>query len=265
VIPDEIVQVTDPIQSSFNHDFTFSYPYLLLSIDEFNDVYDGTNDVVRKAFCKLAFHKAYKAQNGRGYVVLKPMQEERKTFYPAPLSALTKFTISILKPNGALFNQSNDSYNTLKIEHDVSKPNLLKVTTDSHFDKNEFFVADVVVFKDYNMTKLSFSQSDVDIKLFNEYMNRSEGFEIIEVASPNVNGYYNAFYIQAPGTFNRVIGQYQVNNSLISCLTAYNSQIVAPSANGSIINYSLQHSISMKVNVIVDDARILDAQNKFNF
>lgn len=265
VIPDEIVQIIDPIQASFNHEFTFSYPYLLLQIDEFNDIYDGTNDNVRKSFCKLAFDKAYKGQNGRGYVVLEPIQNERKIFYPAPLSTLNKLSISLLKPNGTLFNESNDAYNVLKIEYDGAKPKFLKVTCDSYFDKNEFFVMDTVIFKNFVMTKLSVMQQEIDIKAFNEYINQNNGFEIVEVGAANPNGYFNTFYIQAPGQFNRSIGQFQPNMNLINCLNSYNSQILTPTANGSIMNFSLQHTISMKVNVIVDDARIIDTQSSFNF
>lgn len=265
VIPDEIVQTNDTIKQSFNHDFTFSYPYLILKIDEFNDVYDGTNDVVRKAFCKLVFDKAYKGQNGRGYVVLKPMQNEKKYFYPAPLSSLNKLSISLLKPNGTLFNQSTDSFNTLLIEYVAPRPNFLKITCDGYFDKNEFFVGDYVLFKNYQMTKLSPVQLDVDIKTFNEYINRNEGFEILELGDANMNGFYNVFYIQAPGVFNKQLGQYQVTNNIINCLNIYNSQIITPSPNGMIMNFSLQHSISMTLELIVDDARVLDTQSTFNF
>lgn len=265
IIPDEIIQINNPVKSSFNYEFTFAYPYLILSIDEFNDVYDGTNDNIRKAFCTLVFDKAYKGQNGRGYVVLKPMQHEKKYFYPALLSSLNKLSISIQKPNGALFNSSTDSYNVLKIEYDSSKPNLLKITNDLYFDKNEFYIGDFVIFTNYLMTKLSVIQQDSDIKEFNEYFNNPEGFEIINLDSPNINGFYNVFYINAPGQFNKKIGQYQVKMNLINCLNNYNSQIVTPIPNGHIMNFSLQHSISIKINTVVDDARILDTQSTFNF
>lgn len=263
IIPDEIVQTVDPIKSSFNYGFTFSHQYMILRIDEFKDVYDGTNDSVRQAFCKLVFDKAYKGQNGRGFVVLKPIQHERKMFYPAPLSSLNRLSISLLKPNGALFNNSMDNFNMLKLEYDGAKPNYLKITTDIFFDKNEFFTGDIVLFKNYIMTKLSAFQQDIDINFFNDYINKSEGFEIMEVGPANLNGYYNVFYIMAPGTFNKTLGQYQVNMNTITCLNNYNGQILTPVNNGNIMNLSLQHSISMKLNIIVDDATILEPQKNF--
>lgn len=264
IMPDEIVQINDPIKSSFNHEFTFAYPYLILSIEEFNDVYDGTNDAVRRAFCTLVFEKAYKAQNGRGYVVLKPMQNEFKYFYPAPLASLNKLSISILKPNGTLFNSSSDSYSPLSIIYDTEKPNFIKITLDAYFDKNEFYISDFILIQNYIMTKLSTFQNENDIKTFNDYINNKESFEIKTLGEPNFNGYYNEFYIQAPGQFNKSLGQYQVNMNVINCLNNYNSQIITPVNNGNIMNSSLQHSIAMKIKTIVDDARILDTQSVFN-
>lgn len=263
IIPDEIVQISDPIKSSFNYEFTFSHQYMILKIEEFKDVYDGTNDIVRQAFCKLTFDRAYKGQNGRGFVVLKPIQNEKKIFYPAPLSSLNRLSLSLLKPNGALFNNSMDNFNILKLEYDGIKPNYLKITTDIYFDKNEFFIGDFILLKNYLMTKLSVFQQDTDINYFNNYINRSEGFEIMEVGAANVNGYYNVFYIMAPGTFDKSVGQYQLNTNVVTCLNNYNAQIITPTNNGNIMNFSLQHSISMKLNIIVDDATILEPQTNF--
>jgi hypothetical protein len=151
----------------------------------------------------------------------------------------------------------------LKLEYDGAKPNYLKITTDIYFDKNEFFIGDIVLLKNYLMTKLSAFQQDTDINYINDYINKSEGFEIMEVGAANLNGYYNIFYIMAPGTFNKTLGQYQVNMNLITCLNNYNGQIITPVTNGNIMNLSLQHSISMKLNIIVDDATILEPQKNF--
>lgn len=263
IIPDEIIQLSDPTKQSFNYDFTMAYPFLILKIDEFNDLYDGTNDTIRRGFCKLIFDKSYRGQNGRGYVVLKPEQHERKYFYPAPLGVLNKLSISLLKPNGALLNKSKDSLQVLNITYSNTKPNYYLITTNKYYDKNEFFPGDNVLIKSFLMTQLSLSQADKDIKLFNEFINNEEGHEVLETTSANGSGFYNGFYIQAIGTFNDSLGQFTADASLISCLNAYNSQ--SPGASGSLLNMSLQNSISMKLDLIVDDAKILDTQSVFNF
>jgi hypothetical protein len=260
IIPDEIIQFNDPIKTTFNYEFTFNYPYLLLQIDEFADIYDGTNNSIRKTFCKLVYYQSYKSQNGRGYIVLKTSQNEKKHFYPAPLTALTKFTISLLKPNGDLFNKSADNYNILQISYTI---NLLQITTNLYFDENEFYINDSVVFINYLMTNISPSMNDFDIQTFNKFINSTH--VIIKLGTPNTNGYYNSFFIQAPGSFDKSVGQFTINSSLITCLSNYNTALGTPVVNGNIINSSLQHSIAMQVNMIVDDARLIDAQNGFNF
>jgi hypothetical protein len=264
IIPDEIIQLSDPVKTSFNYDFTMAFPYLILRIDEFNDIYDGTNEVVKKGFCKLVFYKSYKGQNGRGYVILKPEQKEKKYFYPAPLATINKLSISLLKPSGQLLNKSVDSYKILSVVYDVAKPNFYKVTTNVFFDRNEFYIGDTVIFKNFSMSRESLLQNTNDIASFNEFINRSEGHDVIELGTANASGYFNSFYIQCIGSFDGMLGNFVIDSSIVSCLNNYNSAIT-PFVNGSIMNLSLQNSISMKIDMIVDDAKILDAQRVFNF
>lgn len=37
----------------YNYQFSLSLPFVYLSIDEFRDMYDGTNATIRKAFTKM--------------------------------------------------------------------------------------------------------------------------------------------------------------------------------------------------------------------
>jgi hypothetical protein len=258
VIPEEIIE-----NHSFNHDFSFAYPYLILQIDEFNDVYDGTNDNVRKAFSMLIFDACYKAPNGRGYIILKPIQNEKKRFYPVPLSSLGKLSVSLLKPNGQLFNKSSDAYKILKFEYDqVHHAQYLKVITDVYYDKNEFFVGDEVILENHELTVNTPNITESAARKFNEFINRKEGHEIKEIGSANGNGFLKSFYIQAPGSFDKANGQYIVDNTLIDALNEYNSQIdfsePETSTNGSVLNNSLQHTISFKLKMLVDDAHIIE-------
>ena len=207
VIPDDIIQTTTS-KPNFNYDFSLSFPYLLLQIDEFTDVYDGTSDMIRKSFCKLVFHKSYRSQNGRGYIVLKPEQKERKYFYPAPLSVINKLSINIVKPNGKLLNYSKDNYSILSITYDSSHPNYYKITTDIYYDINEFFAGDMILIKNFIMTQTSLLQSDLNIKQFNIFMNKKEGHDILLGGVANAAGYYNTFYIQAIGAFDSSVGSF---------------------------------------------------------
>jgi hypothetical protein len=258
VIPEEIIE-----NHSFNHDFSFAYPYLILQIDEFNDVYDGTNDNVRKAFSMLIFDACYKAPNGRGYIILKPIQNEKKRFYPVPLSSLGKLSVSLLKPNGQLLNKSSDAYKILKVEFDqVLHAQYFKIITDVYYDKNEFFVGDEVILQNHQLTVNTPNISESAARKFNEFINRKEGHEIKEIGTANSNGFFNSFYIQAPGYFDKATGQYIVDNTLTNAVNEYNSEIdfTDPETltNGSVFNNSLQHTISLKLKMLVDDAHIFE-------
>lgn len=268
VIPEEIIEratVTNQnLKTFFNYDFSFAYPYLILRIDEFDNVYDGTNDNVRKAFSKLVYHRSYKAPNGRGYIILKPMQKEKKRFYPTPLSSIGKLSVTLQKPNGDVLNTSADSYKLFKVEYEQFNTQYLKIVTDVYFDKNEFFVGDEIVIQGHNMTVLTGAMSPTAVTQFNEFINRKEGHEIKQVGGANDSGFYRSFYIQAPGYFDKVNGQYALNTTLINNLNEYNGQIdfCDPNTptNGRILNNSLQHTISLKLDTLVDDARIIQRE-----
>jgi hypothetical protein len=268
IIPEEIIEkatlTNQNLKPFFNHDFSFAYPYLILQIDEFTDVYDGTNDAVRKAFSTLIYDCSYKAPNGRGYIILKPMQKEKKTFYPTPLSSFSKLSISILKPNGDVLNKSADSYKLTKVEYEAFNTHYLKIVTDVYFDKNEFFVGDEIIIKGHNMTRLVEDMNEFDTSKFNEFINRKEGHEIKQIGQANDSGYFRTFYIQAPGAFDRNEGRFAIDTSLITVLNAYNVQLnfCDPSvlSNGMVLNNSLQNTVSLKLDILVDDARIIERE-----
>ena len=257
VIPEEINEniniINYPNKTQFNHEFSFSYPYLVLRIDEFNDVYDGTNDTIRKSFCKLVYHRSYKAPNGRGYVILKPFQHEKKVFYPNPLSSINRLTISVLKPNGFLLNKSADSYKVFKLDYDPFNPHFYNVVSDVFFDKNEFFVGDVIIFKDF---KIESSTDSVNAKSLTDFMNRPEGHEVMQIGSTNDNGFYRSFYITAIGEFNKYQGKFDTDLGAVNCLNAYNNSIdynTFTGFNGYILNTSLQNTIGMTLDVLMND------------
>jgi hypothetical protein len=257
VIPEEVIpsnSVINQQKTAFNYEFSFSYPYVLLSIDEFPNVYDGTNQHVRNAFATMIYHRHYKAPNGRGYVILKPIQNEVKEFYPNLLGTLPKITINITKPNGELFNQSSDEYKIFKIDYEAFNPHYLKIVTNVYFDKNEFYIGDVCTFSGYLAALSPETQS---LRELNMFINRSEGHEIKQIGQANDNGFYKTFYIEAPGVFDKVLGRFNVNQGCIGALNAFNATIdycVHQASNGSIMNNSLQNTVTMKLDMLVEDA-----------
>lgn len=233
-------------KTQFQHEFSFAYPYIVLRIDELSNKYDGTNDVVRNCFCKLMFDKTYRAPNGRGYMVLKPMQDEKRTFFPNRLSLLQQMTISLLKPNGTLFNNSADDYRLFKLEHEPFNPLYLKMVIDKYFDKNEFFIGDHVNFQNFNVTR---GLNDAVADRLQFFVNRKEGHDIVQLGKPNDSGFYNAFYILAPGVIDQKEGKMNIDNGAIDLLNLHNSKIDWKTHNdtcGEIMNVSLQNVLAMK-------------------
>ena len=257
VIPEEVIpsnSVINQQKTAFNYEFSFSYPYVLLSIDEFPNVYDGTNQHVRNAFATMIYHRHYKAPNGRGYIILKPIQNELKEFYPNLLGTLPKITINITKPNGELFNQSSDEYKIFKVDYEAFNPQYLKIVTNIYFDKNEFYIGDVCTFSGYQAV---LSPETQPLRELNMFINRSEGHEIKQIGQANDNGFYKTFYIEAPGVFDKVLGRFNVNQGCIGALNAFNATIdycVHQATNGSIMNNSLQNTVTMKLDMLVEDA-----------
>jgi hypothetical protein len=262
IIPEEISETINilnlPNKTQFNYEFSFSYPYLILRIEEFNDVYDGTNDNVRKSFCKLVYHRSYKAPNGRGYVILKPLQKEKKYFYPSPLSLLNRLTISVLKPNGFLLNDSNDSYKLFKLDYDPFNPNFFQVVTDVFFDKNEFYVGDVILVKNFIINSTA---QPVQAKRLTDYINKPDGHEILQIGSTNNNGFWRSFYIKAIGTFDKINGKFDTDTDIVNCLNTYNDTInynTYTGFNGNILNTSLQNTIGMSIDTLVNSTSHID-------
>ena len=274
ILPMEIVDtktLTNIPKNSYLNSFKMSFPYFMCCIDEINDVYDGLNSQARQSFTNFVFENSFRDDNGRGYAVLCPMQCEEKTYHPNPLSSLQRLSISIQKPNGALFNQSRDDYTIQKIEYeDYNKP-LLKIVIKKFYDKNEFYVGDTVMIKGVRFTKKIMVQGrekeepypGSNYNELTSFLNRSEGHEIIEIGQPNQSGYYLNFYIQAPRRFDEAIGKYTILINQVEALRTYNiDNPITPTTKdlGSIINMSLQPVISLSLRVATGDAGIVRSE-----
>ena len=275
----KVSNVTIPIEVYFRHvnsinvnvareyTFNFNFPYVLLNIDEFNDVYDGTDNTIRKCFCQLQYDNHFTCPNGRGYIILKPVQNESKLFSPTPLSTLSKMTISLTKPNGELLNYNTDGIKILAIQS--IQTYYLKVTTTTFFNRDSFMIGDFVRFQNYQLFKINSSLNDKDISQVNAFINRSEGHEIYQIGEPNNDGYYNSFNIFAPGSFNDHIGKFNVETTLVNTLTEFNDIISSKNIindtstydNGYLLNMSLQNSISMVVETKVVDSSVVSGEN----
>jgi len=252
-----------PDKPTYQHEFSFSYPYVILALEGLEGVYEGTNDNVRRAFCQFKYEKHYKAPNGRGYLQLKSMQDEVKRFFPSPLASLRDLRLSIQKPNGTPFNNSRDDYRLVKVEYQAYNATALLIVLDKWFDRNEFFLGDTVAFRgvtvDYTAMseakRQEFSGADrsaLDRMLL--FLNRKEGHEILEVGGANDKGYIQSFYVFAPGTLDQEEGELVLDEPAIAVLDKFNVAIQETATDtsttgttGAVLNASLQNTVSMRV------------------
>lgn len=123
-----------------------SFPYLVLSLEEIEGLYHGTNENVDKSFAHLVFDKEYKCEvltasqisnettavgtnstpsNGvkifdkqysRGFMGYIPIGWEKKIFYPSPLASLNKLTINITNHEGESLGTMRDNLSVSNIE-----------------------------------------------------------------------------------------------------------------------------------------------------
>lgn len=259
-IPTEMVHsFVNTNENNFTN-YSFSFPYILCNIEEFQDVYDGTDDNIRRTFCQLQFENYIKTPTGRGFVILKPVQNEVKLFYPTLLSTLPTLNISLIKPNGELINNTEDGIEILNITR--YQKYYLKIQTKTFFEKDAFFKGDYILIKNFNI--FNFDLSSNNGNLFNQFINKETGHIIYEVGEPNDNGYYNSFHIFAPGVFNKQDGVFVEDsaalevlrefNQYLSNTDRYNEKYLSNYENGYVLNMSLQNSVSITIEMNKQDS-----------
>lgn len=251
--------------SNKDYDFNVNFPYLLLKINEFTDMYNGVDDIVRKTFCQLVYETSYKCPNGRGYVILKPVQNERRVFYPTALSTLPSLTFSFMKPNGELLNESHDGLHIYQIKNsNINGNRLIQVITNKYFSRNDFYIGDYVTIDNFKIFKLLSTDSDSAINKTNAFINQTIGHEIVMLGDPNVNGYYTFFYIKNKVHFDDVNGVEVEDADIAQALDTFDVELNINSVvntsnytNGFLMNLSLQNSVSITVKQQVQDSEML--------
>ena len=148
---------------------------------------------------------------------------------------LLSIKVSIMKPNGTIYANSQDDYLVDHLEYEAFNRMYLKVITNKYFDKGEFFAGDSVNFRAFKVNTINNNTT----RSLENFMNRSEGHEIVEIGQPNDAGYYKTFYILAPGVLDQAIGRVTLDDDVIAFIVANRDM------TGHIMNATLQPVISM--------------------
>lgn len=249
ILPQEIMSALGTaatISGNYNTEYSFAFPYLLIKVDGIDDVCDGTNDAMRKAFSTLVYVTEYKAPNGRGYVSLAPGQLERKV-YTSPMSSLPDLKISILKPNGTLFNSSQDAYTVSGTLPTVSaaNANYMVITTDQFFDRNELWVGDNVTLSGL-VLKATSASNTIYVSALQQYLTQTAGLEIVDLPQ-TTNSFYNGVCVRIPGLFNQATGAIVPDPNITSILKNGTFTITSP---GIVMNTSLQAVVMMTAGIV---------------
>jgi len=130
------------------------YPYLLLRVDELDNVFKGTNNWVDRAFSTMIFDKVFytntlstdyisgtttsivqstpkqgfAGEYLRGFMKYNPAYFEKKKFYNNPLANLSRMTIDITDPRGNFVNNQKDVLTISNIQY---TSNLAAITPNS--------------------------------------------------------------------------------------------------------------------------------------
>ena len=249
----------------------FPYPYITLRIDEISDVYDGTNDTIRRSVCQLQMDRQFVTPNGRAYAVLYPMQDETAVYDPTPLSVLSSLSISLHKPNGELLSDNRDGYR-MEQARQAHDGQYIMIRTLDKFPASSFHKGDIVRIVDYRIFVIDeLTQNKGAFTQLMGFVNRKEGHEIVELNTElmNTNGYFSEFSIKAPGQFDEN-GAFVPNQTLLRELELFNNLNVPDEEDslltqGHIMNVSMQHSIAITVEYMEADSRtIIDSSDLKN-
>lgn len=295
IIPVEVFDtrsIHNPIPKvNYTHNFKLAVPYVLLMVDEMNDVCDGVNLPNQQAFTHFIHDCTFNAENGRGYHILKPMQDEKKVFHPTLLAKLPKLSLTIAKPNGLPFNNSKDNYYIWKIEYPEYNRPYLKVVLDKFFDKNEFYKGDSIFIQNFMIpvydkeleraneaagipssdpSYLEYLENSYTFNRIMEFMNRREGHDILEIGKANPEGYSRSFMIHAPGTYDAENGKFVIDKQMVDLIKQHNSSQAhcedapttgTPIKSGDLINMSLQVVVSMQFKTLLGGAKNITKQD----
>lgn len=283
IIPREIMEersITNIPNTNYNHKFGLRHQYLILQFEEFQSVYRSPSLPSSRAFTHFVYDNSHTTPFGRDYVTLCPVMNEEMRFDTNVYTQLSSMMLSIRQPNGALLNNSQDDYRLFKIDYDETNSKYLNIRLGRYFSKNEFFVGDVVRFTGYQARYYVGPDPDdyfspAGAAALEQFINREEGHNVLEVIDATASGYYSSFYIQAPGSFDATTGLFAVDLDLVdgdplrspqSVLyqvnqnTTFPSSLSAPDAAlfeiGKCVNLSLQVAIAFKFKVEEDDVTV---------
>ena len=91
---------TNHVQIYYPHDYAPKYPYIVLEIEQFSNVYKSSNTLLRKSFCKLFYDRSSSPTlSNSQYHLYTPLNQEKKEFL-TPLANIDRLTFKLYNSFG---------------------------------------------------------------------------------------------------------------------------------------------------------------------
>lgn len=270
----QLINVTIPFEYKFNRkesDGTniatiYSYPYILLDIEEFDGVYQSTNNIVNKCFCKLipggdietesfSVNVHNKTSSRIKFLIMRPDTANHKLmFSQSPIASLNKLSIRLLSPTGENIGSSlsdnlnipKDNFNVKSIELSEDKKNFI-ITTDKYFYPSLFIKDDIILVQELVLNKYIME----DCNTFQKFINRKTGHFLVEKGENNEGGYCNKLIILSDGKFDENNGIWKISE----CVENFSKIEPEHIITGKIINMSKQINLLFSIKTIENDTK----------
>ena len=91
---------TNHVQIYYPHEYAPKYPYIVMEIEQFSNVYKSSNTLLRKSFCKLFYDRSSSPTlSNSQYHMYTPMNQEKKVF-ATPLANIDRLTFRLYNSFG---------------------------------------------------------------------------------------------------------------------------------------------------------------------
>lgn len=239
-----------------NRDFSDKFrpsnqPYLLLNIDNIEQVSDASNSKLQNALAILT----PKIPMAHSHNECKYLEYDNTNFQKKEINRTIPYMdIRLQRGDGTIINYDqyqNDILNIHNIYYD-SANTVLNIQTNDFFSNKDFQEGDIIKIRDYNFRESSLNYYET--ALFNEYINREQGHIIqsITVDSSNTGVDLNNIIKILPASENSTsTGNLEVKewfSDLVTKTNVENSNL-AFDESGKLINTNLQTTIFFKVDM----------------
>jgi hypothetical protein len=240
-----------PINYSNTHVNIANVPYLLLNVNNIDNLNYGTNKNIDKSLAILHPDETVSKYSSSvlDSIKLSPLNKEPKIYKPNPLGSLHQLDISLTNHLGdtpflikdildikGIFTQQSNTSNT--------NSEYLVVETSTYFQKEHFKSGDLIKFQNYEFRDNSYAESIT----FDTFINRDHGHVVTHITkTDDTKLMYNRLYISIPSYPSTTTGNIGVESWFSSLKGKTSMEVMGNDTSGKLINTNLQTSILFKL------------------